>query len=88
MQKTLRLVAIAGAFAALPLTAALADRDPSPEERQIIADVLRSQGFTGWGDVEWDDDGYWEVDEAQAPDGSTEDLQLDQAFMIINSDRN
>ena len=82
--KTLRIATMAAAFAAVPLTAALADRAPSLEERQIISDVLRSEGYTGWKEIEWDDN-RWEVDDAIGPDGKRYDVELDSDFNILNS---
>ena len=82
----IRIALLASAFAALPLTAALADRDPSPEERQIISDALRYEGFTGWGKIEFDD-GQWEVDNAIGPDGRKYDLKLDRDFRVVDSER-
>lgn len=64
-------------------TGALADRDPTPEERASIEQVLRAEGFTRWDDIEWDDDGYWEVDDAIGADGREYDLKLDENFAII-----
>lgn len=63
--------------------AALADRDPTPEERASIEEVLRAEGFTRWDDIEWDDDGYWEVDDAVGADGREYDLKLDANLAII-----
>lgn len=66
-------VALALAFGAGP---ALADRDPTDAERAEIESVLRGLGFTEWDDIEFDDDGYWEVDDAVAADGREYDLRL------------
>lgn len=56
-------------------TAAHADRDPTPEERQGIESALRDLGFTQWDDIEFDDD-VWEIDDAHGADGRTYDLKL------------
>jgi Peptidase propeptide and YPEB domain len=53
---------------------ALADRPPTAEERSRIEDMLRREGFTNWGIIEFDD-GLWDVDDALAPDGRTYDLK-------------
>ena len=66
-----------GAAAAFLLTGpALADRDPTPEERTQIEEHLRSIGFTSWEEIEWDDDTYWEIEDAIHSDGRQYDLQL------------
>jgi Peptidase propeptide and YPEB domain len=52
-----------------------ADRPPTPDERQKIEKILRSEGFTSWGLIELDD-GLWEVDNARASDGLAYDLKL------------
>jgi len=80
-----RTAMLTAALAAVPLTGALADRPPTPEERQIIADVLREEGFTGWGKIEFDD-GEWEVDNAIGPDGRKHDLTLNADFVIVRGE--
>jgi hypothetical protein len=62
------------------------DRPPTAEERSQIEEVLRAEGFMRWDDIEWDDDGYWEVDDAVASDGREYDLKLDADFRIIERD--
>jgi hypothetical protein len=55
----------------------LADRSPTPQERSRIETMLRTEGFTGWGRIELDDDDdLWEVEEAHASDGRTYYLTL------------
>jgi hypothetical protein len=61
---------------------AMADRDPTPEERTQIEAALRAEGFTQWDDIEHDDD-HWEVDDAVAADGQRYDLKLDMNLAII-----
>lgn len=64
-----------------------ADRKPTPEERTKIEAVLREQGFTRWGDIEFDDDDQtWEVEDAVAKDGHEYDLTLDKNLAIIGRD--
>jgi hypothetical protein len=36
---------------------ALADRPPSPQERSRIETMLRNEGFTRWGKIEYDYEG-------------------------------
>jgi hypothetical protein len=57
------------------VTAASADRAPSPEELARITSALQAQGFTRWGEIELDDSG-WEVDDAYAQDGRKYELKL------------
>lgn len=77
------------AAAALALLAApaFADRPPTLEEREAIQGVLIAEGFTSWSEIEWDDDGYWEVDDAIAQNGDEYELKLDAQFNIIDCDR-
>ena len=85
MKTAIRMAVLAATFAAVPLTAALADRRPTGEEQAIIAQVLLSQGFTNWDYMEFDDgDGIWEIDDAVDQDGYRHDLKLDADFMIID----
>jgi Peptidase propeptide and YPEB domain len=87
MSGTLRMAALAAALIAAPLAAAYADRAPTGEEQLIIADILTSEGFASWGDVELDDDdGVWEIDDAVDQDGERRDLKLSANFEIINAD--
>ena len=56
---------------------ALADRDPTPEERTRIEAELKNLGFTSWEDIELEDDGsVWEVDDAVDASGQEFDLEL------------
>jgi hypothetical protein len=82
-----RSILAAGLAAALFAAPALADdRPPTPEERARIEGVLATEGFTSWDEIEWDDDGHWEVDDAVGPDGRQYDLKLDASFVIISRD--
>jgi hypothetical protein len=86
MTKTLRISALAAALSALPLTAAFAlDRPPNVEEQIYISDALQFQGFTSWGEIEWDD-GVWEVEDAIASDGQRHDIKLDQNFTLVSNE--
>ncbi len=86
MSNILRTGAIALAFAALPFTAAMADRAPSAHENAEIGNILFAEGFTSWGKIEFDDDGEWTVENAIDQDGNVRDLTLDTALMIIDAD--
>ncbi|ESR26046.1 PepSY domain-containing protein [Lutibaculum baratangense] len=82
--RTLVIGVVAAAFATAP---ALADRDPTPEERTAVEDALRGHGFTSWDDIEFDDDGYWEVDDAVGADGKEYDLHLaPETFEILKQE--
>lgn len=84
----LRITALCFVFAALPLSGALADRGPTADERARIEATLKSQGFTRWGKIEFDDGRYWEVDDAYAADGLKYDLDLSaDGGAIIRRDR-
>jgi hypothetical protein len=45
------------------------------EERSRIETVLRNEGFTSWGKIDFDD-GLWDVEDAYASDGLKYDLKL------------
>jgi len=62
---------------------ALADRDPTDQERASIETALRSEGFSDWGPIELDDEA-WEVEGAVATDsGEGYDLKLDPTTLRI-----
>jgi hypothetical protein len=72
-----RTFVLPAAAALMIATPALADRDPTPDERTAIEAQLQSLGFTSWDDIEFDeDDNYWEVDDARGEDGVQYDLKL------------
>jgi hypothetical protein len=82
-----RFMLAAGLTAALATAPARADdRPPTPEERARIEGILAVEGFTRWDEIEWDDDGHWEVDDAVGADGRQYDLKLDASFAIIARD--
>lgn len=69
-------------------TPALADdRPPTADERAAIEQVLTDGGFVGWDEIEFDDDGYWEVDDARTSDGRQYDLKLAaETYEILERD--
>ncbi|MGE0503266.1 MAG: PepSY domain-containing protein [Rhizobiaceae bacterium] len=76
MQIDFRATLIAVTFAAFA-TPALADRDPTPEERARIEAKLAAEGYARWDDIELEDDRpVWEVDDAVWSDGREYDLEL------------
>ncbi len=64
---------------------ALADRPPTPEERAAVEGVLRANGYVTWEEIELDDDGYWEVDDARTanPADRDVDVKIDPRTMAI-----
>jgi hypothetical protein len=61
-----------------------ADRPPSPQERSRIETMLRNEGFTRWGKIEFDDESdAWEIDDAHASDGHRYDLRLHRDTLEI-----
>ena len=81
----MRLIVAAALVALLP-AAAFADRPPTPEERTAIEAVLKGAGYTSWEEIELDDDGHWEVDDAVGANGKDYDLKLDRSYRIIDVD--
>lgn len=86
-------IALVASLSVFPLSAALADRAPTAEERSAIEDVLRDAGFTSWEEIEFDDDDddaddqVWEVDDARGADDIEYDLKLDRDYRIIKRER-
>ncbi len=79
------LIAVASfALMAAP-TVALADRPPTPQERAAVEGVLRANGYVSWEEIELDDDGHWEVDDARtaSPTDRDVDLKIDPRTMAI-----
>ena len=81
----MKFAAFAAAAITIALTTpALADRDPTPEERTRIEAALTAEGFTRWEDIELEDDGsVWEVDDAVGADGREYDLELHPDTLAI-----
>jgi hypothetical protein len=77
--------ALAAMALALTSAAALAGRAPSPAEDDAIAEALFAQGYSSWGEIEWDD-GRWEVDNARDTDGRRYDLKLDRNLTVRESE--
>ncbi|MFN3613443.1 MAG: PepSY domain-containing protein [Rubrimonas sp.] len=75
---------VLGAALSLGLSApAFADRPPTEEERAQLEAALRELGFTSWGNIEFEDDGVWEIDDAIAADGRKYELILTPTFEIL-----
>ena len=76
-------VLFAAAVLLAPLAAAEA-RDPTPERRAQIEAALRDQGYTAWDDIDEEQNGRIEVDDARHADGKEYDLELDpQTLRVI-----
>ena len=84
MTASLRSLALAAILAAVPAVA-MADRAPTDVERAAIESVLLNEGFSNWGEIEFDDN-RWEVDNAVGPDGRRYDLDLDTNLNIVKRD--
>jgi hypothetical protein len=84
---TIRASLVATALALSPLPSlADADRPVTAEETRQIEAVLRREGFSQWGKIEFDD-GRFEVDDAVAADGRRFDLKLSGVdFVIVDRD--
>lgn len=78
MASVLKTAAVIAALT-FSATAALADgRAPTAEEQAGVEGALKSQGFTSWGKIEFDD-GKWEIDNAVHTDGKRYDVDLSKA---------
>jgi hypothetical protein len=75
-------LALGIAFAVAAVGPALADRDPTAEERARIEEALKSQGFSDWGEIELDDEA-WDVEGAEAQNGEAYDLKLDVTTLQV-----
>jgi hypothetical protein len=81
MKRTITVAAVA--LALTPAWAMAGYRAATPEERSAIEQVLRAEGYTAWTDIMWDDDNYWEVDDARGPDNREYEVMLDADLNII-----
>lgn len=82
-------------FVALALTAlvlagesAKADgRLPNADERAAIEQALKAAGYTSWGKIDLDDDGYWEVEDVVGADGKRYEVELGfKDFKILKTE--
>lgn len=81
----LLVVALTGAMMAAPVAAWADDRPANAQERAAIEEVLRAAGYTAWDEIEWDDDNYWEVDDARGADNREFEVKLDKDLTIIST---
>ena len=89
--KSLRTTLLGAASAILLSVAVLPaqadDRVPTAEEHIRIAEVLRSNGYVSWKEIEFDD-GRWEIDDARRADGTKYDVKVDpKTHQIISADK-
>jgi len=80
---TKRLLIFAATLGIFGASAQADDRPPTAEERAQIESALKAAGYTSWGKIEFDDDQYWEVDNAIAADGKRYDLDLSKSDYTI-----
>ena len=78
----LALALALGAASLAPLSATAGDRPITPEEMRQIEQTLRREGYTRWGEVEFEH-GRFEVDDAVHTDGRRYDLKLSAADFVI-----
>ena len=81
----LLVVALTGAMMAAPVAAWADDRPANAQERAAIEEVLRAAGYTAWDEIEWDDDNYWDVDDARGADNQEFEVKLDKDLTIIST---
>jgi hypothetical protein len=76
------------AFLAILATAAWAkDRPVTDDERAKLVAAVAAQGCSGGKDMEFDDDGHYEVDDVRCGDGQKYDLEFDTAFKLTKKKR-
>jgi hypothetical protein len=61
------------------------DRPVTVDERLKLSAAVAAEGCTA-GEMEFDDDGYYEVDDARCSDGRKYDLRFDQAFKLLRKE--
>jgi hypothetical protein len=88
MRRTITEIFVVGTIVVIFAgTPALADRDPTPEERFQVEAELQYLGFTSWDDIDFDEDGYWEIEDARGADGHEYDLRLSaETFEVLEGE--
>ncbi len=61
------------------------DRPVTDDERTKLVAALTAEGCTG-GRLKFDDDGYYEVDDAKCTDGHTYDFKFDRSYKMFEKD--
>ena len=79
LYRPLAIAAAAVALIAAPVWAQrLPPADAMPLSR-ILADLEQSQPVRAFTDIEWDDDGYWEIDYIDSDTDREVELRIDPA---------
>lgn len=76
MRPTSRIALFALAMAYLPLPALAAPPADARPLSEIVAGIEASGDVAWFEEVEWDDDGYWEI-EYRRPDGAKVEIKVD-----------
>ena len=88
MQRNITEIFVVGTIVAIFTgTPALADRDPTPGEHIQVEAALQYLGFTSYDDIDFDEDGYWEIEDARGADGQEYDLHLaPETFQVLKQE--
>lgn len=76
MRSTSLFALFAFAFASLPLPALAAPPADALPLSRIVAGIEAAGDVAWFEEVEWDDDGYWEI-EYRRPDGAKVEIKVD-----------
>jgi hypothetical protein len=66
----------------LPAPARAKDRPVTDDERVKLVAAIAAQGCSGGNDMEFDDDGHYEVDDVRCSDGRKYDMEFDTTFKL------
>ena len=58
------------------------DRPVTDDEKVKLVAAVAAQGCSGGNDMEFDDDGHYEVDDVRCSDSREYDLEFDTAFKL------
>jgi len=76
-------ILISAAFVAIVAAPAWAkDRPVTDDEGVKLVAAVTAQGCSGGKDMEFDDDGHYEVDDVRCGDSRKYDLEFDTAFKL------
>jgi hypothetical protein len=76
----------AAVLLAVEIPALAKDRPVTDEEKTKVVAAMTAQGCAG-GEIEFDDDGYFEVDDATCNDAKKYDLEFDSSFKLTKKKR-
>lgn len=82
----MKLMLIPATILALAATPALADKAATPEEVTKIEAALKDMGCNGYDEIEKENEGHFEIDDAQCADGQY-DIKLDKDFKLMRKDK-